>query len=309
MRLDARLVLRFLVERDKRLRRVLRGDQHVATLPHQDLRVRADSSPHPSGQSANDADASLGAFGQLSLYIHRQASGYGQYVLEQTLQALVGNIPAIVGVGLRAVLYRLMLKQVRGLAAIENSVRLRFASNLSLGQGSYLDQGVYIHACPGGVSIGNRTYVMHGSVMHVYNFRGLPNAGIFVGDDSLIGEMNVIRGQGGVHIGNRVYTSPLVQIIAVNHVFDDPTRPFVEQGITAQGIVIEDDVWIGSGAVILDGVRVGQGAVIAAGAVVNKDVPAHAVVGGVPAKVLKALTPETARLAQQQRTIPVYQFM
>lgn len=279
----------------------------MATSTHHNLHVHADHIPHTAGQSANHADASLGAFGQIALYVHRQASGYGRYVLEQTLQAIIGNFPTIIGVGLRAVLYRLMLKQMHGLAAIESGVRLRFASNLTLGQGSYLDQGVYIHACPGGVSIGKRTYVMHGSVLHVYNFRGLPDAGIFVGEDSLIGELNVIRGQGGVHIGNRVYTSPLVQIIAVNHVFDDPTRPFVEQGITAQGILIEDDVWIGAGAVILDGVHIGQGAVIAAGAVVNKDVPAHTVVGGVPAKVLKEMTPETAKLAQQQRNIPVYQ--
>ena len=79
----------------------------------------------------------------------------------------------------------------------------------------------------------------------------------------------------------------MVQIIAVNHVFDDPGRPFVEQGITAQGIVIEDDVWIGSGAVITDGVRVGRGSVVAAGAVVTKDVPPHTVGGGVPARVLR----------------------
>ena len=279
----------------------------MTTSTQRELHLRAEGGSYTPDHSANTADASLGAFSQLSLYIHRQASSIGRYVLEQSLQAVFGSLPTIIGVGARAVVYRLMLKQMRGLAAIENNVRLRFASNLTLGQGSYLDQNVYIHACPGGVSIGQRTYVMHGSVLHVYNFRGLPNAGIFVGSDSLIGEMNVIRGQGGVHIGNRVYTSPLVQIIAVNHIFDDPTRPFVDQGITAQGIFIEDDVWIGSGAVILDGVRVGAGAVIAAGAVVNKDVPAHTVVGGVPAKVLKEITPESAKQAQLERSIPVYQ--
>lgn len=52
-------------------------------------------------------------------------------------------------------------------------------------------------------------------------------------------------------------------------------------------VVIEDDVWIGYGATIMSGVHIAQGAVIAAGAVVTKDVPAYAIVGGVPAKVIK----------------------
>lgn len=50
---------------------------------------------------------------------------------------------------------------------------------------------------------------------------------------------------------------------------------------------IGNDVWIGSRAVVLDGVTIGDGAIVAAGAVVTKDVPAYAVVGGVPAKVLR----------------------
>ncbi len=222
------------------------------------------------------------------LYLRRQADSLGRYILEQSLQALVGWVPTIVGIGLRAVLYRLML-HIEGAAAIESGVRLRFANHIRLGRGAYLDQGVYIHACPQGVDIGAGTLVMHGAVLHVYNFRDLPHAGIKIGRDSLIGEYTVIRGQGGVTLGDRVYTSPMTQLIAVNHIFDDPTRSFVEQGLTAEGIVVEDDVWIGSGAIITDGVRVGKGAVIAAGAVVTKDVAPHTVVGGVPARLIREI--------------------
>jgi acetyltransferase-like isoleucine patch superfamily enzyme len=241
----------------------------------------------------------------LKVYLGRQADNVWRYVLEQLVQWLTGWVPSVLGIGLRAVVYRLILS-MQGYAAIECGVRLRFANRIRLGQGGYLDQGVYIHACPEGVTVGPRTYVMHGSILHVYNFRNLPHAGIFIGADSLIGEMNVIRGQGGVHIGDRVYTSPLVQIVAVNHVFDDPERPFIEQGITADGIVIEDDVWIGAGAVITDGVRVGKGAVVAAGAVVTKDVPPHTVVGGVPARVLKEVTPDGAAAVRSSRRVNVF---
>jgi acetyltransferase-like isoleucine patch superfamily enzyme len=226
--------------------------------------------------------------GSVRLYLSRQASSLGRYVLEQTLYLLAGWIPTIVGIGLRAVLYRLILR-MEGMAAIENGVRLRFANFITLHKGVYLDSRTYLHACPHGIEIGEDTIVMYGAILHVYNFRDLPDAGIKIGKNSLIGEYCVIRGQGGVEIGDRVYTSPFTQIIAVNHVFDDRTRPFTEQGITAQGIVIEDDVWLGAGAIITDGVRVGQGAVVAAGAVVTKDVAPYTVVGGVPAKVIKEI--------------------
>jgi acetyltransferase-like isoleucine patch superfamily enzyme len=226
--------------------------------------------------------------GNIRLYLSRQASSLGRYFLEQVLFLLIGWIPTVLGVGIRGVLYRLILK-MNGWAAIENNVRIRFADHISLGHGAYLDQNSYLHATPGGIEIGPGTIVMHGAVLHVYNFRGIPHSGIKIGRDSLVGEYSVIRGQGGVVIGDRVYTSPFTQIIAVNHIFDNPDIPFVDQGITAEGIIIEDDVWLGAGAVITDGVRVGKGAVVAAGAVVTKNVPPHTVVGGVPAKEIKKI--------------------
>ena len=63
--------------------------------------------------------------------------------------------------------------------------------------------------------------------------------------------------------------------------------PTIKQDYYDADIIIGDDVWIGGGALILAGVSVGKGAIIAAGAVVNKDVPDYAIVGGIPAKVLK----------------------
>lgn len=245
------------------------------------------SHSRPATQRA-PKDLASGAGDGLLLYIRRQAASLPRYLLEQVVFLLAAWVPTVVGIAWRALLYRLILR-MEGVAAIESGVRLRFASGIRLGRGSYLDQGVYLHACPQGIEIGEQSYVMHGSVLHVYNFRDLPHAFIRIGRDSLIGEMNVLRGQGGITIGDRVYTAPLVQMLAVNHVYDDPTRPMVEQGITAEGIVVEDDVWIGAGAILTDGVRVGRGAVVAAGAVVIQDVPPHTVVGGVPARVLRTI--------------------
>lgn len=235
----------------------------------------------------------------LRLYIERQASSVSRYWMEQLVFALCGWMPTVIGIGVRALLYRTIM-HLEGVAAIESGVRIRFADQIRLGRAVYIDQGVYLHACPGGIVVGANSFVMHGSILHVYNFRDLPHAFIRIGHDSLIGELNVLRGQGGITIGDRVYTAPQVQLLAVNHLYDDPTRPMVEQGITAQGIVVEDDVWIGAGAIVTDGVHVGKGAVVAAGAVVTQDVPPYTVVGGVPARVLKTIRAEGTRPVDRQ---------
>jgi len=225
---------------------------------------------------------------QLSLYLARQATSLPRYVAEQVLQAALGWVPSIVGVGLRGLAYRTIL-QMDGMAAIEDGVRIRFADNVRLGQGVYLDHGSYLHACPAGISIGPGSLVMKNAILHVYNFRALPHAGIRIGARSLIGESCILRGQGGISIGDDVYLGTLVQLLAVNHVFTDTSRPISQQGITAAGISVADGAWIGSGAIVLDGVRIGRNAVVGAGAVVTKDVPDYCVAVGNPARVVRDL--------------------
>jgi carbonic anhydrase/acetyltransferase-like protein (isoleucine patch superfamily) len=71
-------------------------------------------------------------------------------------------------------------------------VRIRFARDICLHRGVYIDEGVYLHACPNGIEIGDNTYVMHYSELHVYNFRNLPCSGIRIGKNCLISEFNVL---------------------------------------------------------------------------------------------------------------------
>jgi acetyltransferase-like isoleucine patch superfamily enzyme len=239
---------------------------------------------------------------QLQLYISRQATSPGHYVWEQVVQALVGWTPSLAGIALRAALYRSIMR-MDGAAAIEDGVRLRYANNIRLGRGVYLDHGVYLHACPNGIRIGAESYVMKNAILHVYNFRDLPNAGITIGERSLIGEACILRGQGGITIGNDVYLAPLVQILAVNHVYHDTTRPISHQGITAQGIVVEDGAWIGGSAIILDGVRIGCNAVVGAGAVVTKDVPPYTIVVGNPARIVRDLQAQPLEIDRTRQPV------
>jgi acetyltransferase-like isoleucine patch superfamily enzyme len=226
------------------------------------------------------------ATSQLAYYLQGQSTGLPRYALEQTLYALLGWVPGLIGIGLRGVAYKLILKS-KGMPVIEHHVRLAQPANIHLGRGVYIDYGVYLHGCPDGIRIGDGSFIMHGSVLHVFNFRDLPHAGVTIGRKCFVGELNVIRGQGGVTLGDHVYTGSLVQILAVNHVFDDPDVPIMEQGITAQGIVIEDDVWLASGVMVLDGVRIGRGSVVGAGSIVTEGLPAYSVAIGSPARVVR----------------------
>lgn len=88
-------------------------------------------------------------------------------------------------------------------------------------------------------------------------------------------------------IGNHVMIGPYVYITTSNHGYSDWSKPISLQEYTPQNTRIEDDVWIGAHASILPGVILGRGCIIAAGAVVTKSVPAYAIAGGVPAKVIK----------------------
>jgi acetyltransferase-like isoleucine patch superfamily enzyme len=106
-----------------------------------------------------------------------------------------------------------------------------------------------------------------------------------VGDDTSLNPH--VTTAGTVRIGNGVRIASHVALYGFNHTFDDLDTPIWLQPLTVEGIVIEDDVWIGTHAVVCDGVTIGAHSVVAAGAVVTRDVPAWSVVAGVPARVLR----------------------
>ncbi|AYB33574.1 DapH/DapD/GlmU-related protein [Chryseolinea soli] len=90
---------------------------------------------------------------------------------------------------------------------------------------------------------------------------------------------------GGITIEDDVLIGPKVNLITENHPVDPSKRKYLD----LKSILIKRNAWIGAGATILPGVTVGENAIVAAGAVVNKDVPDNSIVGGIPAKFMKAI--------------------
>lgn len=132
--------------------------------------------------------------------------------------------------------------------------------------------------------------------------------GVSVGRFTTINGPNtdIIAALNPIKIGSFCSIARNVSIQEYNHRIDRPTSYFINQNIfndsmeldiVSKGMIeIGNDVWIGSHCVILSGVKIGDGAIIAANSVVNNDVPPYAIVGGVPAKVIKWRFSEEVRL-------------
>jgi acetyltransferase-like isoleucine patch superfamily enzyme len=114
-----------------------------------------------------------------------------------------------------------------------------------------------------------------------------PESVLRIGDRCVIGRGSHIVAHHSIEIGADVFTGPYVYVTDQNHSYADPDVPVGRQWPVNSSVRIGSGTWLGTGAVILPGAVIGRNVVVAAGAVVRGTVPDYAVVGGVPARVLK----------------------
>lgn len=113
--------------------------------------------------------------------------------------------------------------------------------------------------------------------------------GLVMGNNSAVGDFCHFGAPGGITIGNDVIMGSFVSFHSENHNFQDTSKLIREQGVNSKGIVLGNNIWVGARVTFLDGCEVGDNSVVAAGAVVNGIFPANSVIGGIPAKVIKAI--------------------
>ncbi len=108
-----------------------------------------------------------------------------------------------------------------------------------------------------------------------------------IGQKTVIGQECTISAYQRVRIGEQCVIADRAMFIDFDHGVVEVERPIRVQGIYKRDVEVGSNVWIGYGACILRGVRVGDNAIVGTNAVVTKDVPANAVVGGAPARIIR----------------------
>lgn len=170
---------------------------------------------------------------------------------------------------------------------------IRFRKNIIIDSSTTISNNINLTADGEFIRIGKN------STIHPFVLMRLWGGSIKIGDNTYIHPYSVLYGHGGLIIGNNVLIAAHTTIIPANHDFERIDVPICNQGEKRQGIVIEDDVWIGSGVKILDGVVIRKGSIVGAGSVVTKSTDAYSINLGVPAKKVKSRLPDLKQLKFQ----------
>ena len=124
---------------------------------------------------------------------------------------------------------------------------------------------------------------------------------IKIGNNSGIGKNSIVGAY--TQIGDNVMMGEACFIYARNHKTDRLDVPMCIQGFEEyRPVVISDDVWIGARVTILPGAKIGKGVIIGAGAVITGEIPDYAVVGGVPARIIKYRNQQKGRCGDESET-------
>ena len=171
---------------------------------------------------------------------------------------------------------------------IGKGVKIKCKKQISCGRGVTIGDHTFIDALSrGGVEFGNNVSLGRNCIIECTGVLRELGENLVIEDGVGIAANAFIAVRGTVRIGKNCIFGPGVSIHSENHNFADLQTPVRLQGATRKGVTIGEDCWIGSGVTILDGVRIGDHCIVGAGAVVTGDVPDRAIVGGVPAKIIR----------------------
>lgn len=189
---------------------------------------------------------------------------------------------------IRGLVIKPFLRKAKGILFVGKKTDIKCKRKITFLGSATIEDYVKIDAMSKkGITIGNNFSIGRNSIIECTGVIRELGEELIIEENVGIAANAFIAVRGKVIIRKNTIIGPGVSIHAENHKFEDINTPIRLQGASRKGIEIGEDCWIGSKVVILDGVKIGNHAIIAAGAVVTKDIPDYAIVGGVPAKVIK----------------------
>jgi acetyltransferase-like isoleucine patch superfamily enzyme len=212
------------------------------------------------------------------------STGYCDLIRYELIVLVASWVPGAIGLFLRSKLYPAILKKCGKNVMFGSGVVLRHPKKISIGDNTVIDDNCVLDAKGednSGIFIGRNVFIGRNSILYCQN------GDIYIDDHSNIGSNCQIFSAKVVSIGKKVLVGAYSYFVGGGHKSDRIDIPMIDQGREAKGITLKDDVWVGAGVKVLDGLTVNESSILGTGAVVTKDVPMYAIVGGIPAKVIK----------------------
>jgi acetyltransferase-like isoleucine patch superfamily enzyme len=204
--------------------------------------------------------------------------GLGPLVGFEVVTLLSSWVPGALGLFLRSKLYPMILGKVGA------NVTLRHPHKIQIGDNVVIDDQCCLDAKGSdniGIIIGEGVFVGRNTIL------SCKNGDIIIEDNANLGFNCEIFSASRVRVGKSILMAAYTYLVGGDHLYDRVDIPVLEQGRTARGIDIDDNVWLGTHVVVTDGSRIGRDAIIGAGAVVVGELPEFAIATGIPARVVR----------------------
>jgi acetyltransferase-like isoleucine patch superfamily enzyme len=210
--------------------------------------------------------------------------GWGPLLAYELIVLVSSWIPGALGLFLRSKLYPLILGRVGQNVAFGANIVLRHPHKIHIGNNVVIDDNCCLDAKGStnrGITIADGVFLGRNTIL------SCKNGNIDLGEEANIGFNVEIFSAADVRVGARTLIAAYTYLVGGDHLFDRVDVPVLQQGRTARGIDVGENVWLGAHVVITDGSRIGRDAVIGAGAVVIGDVPEFNIAAGVPARIVR----------------------
>ena len=210
--------------------------------------------------------------------------GYWSLLKYELVVTLCSALPGALGLLLRSKLYPRLLGATGRNVTFGVNVVLRHPHKIRIGDNVVIDDGCCLDAKGtdnAGITIGDGVFIGRNTIL------SCKNGDIVIDDHANVGFNVEIFSASRVRLGKNTLVAAYTYLVGGDHLYAATDTPVLYQGRTAQGIEVDDNVWLGAHVVVSDGSQVGRDAIIGAGAVVIGEVPPFHIAAGVPAKIVR----------------------